>query len=113
MCGKKMETHGLVKKIERYRLSSSNELTVLVSWANNRIMKRLKICRSKSLSNELTVFVSWANNRNYEEIKNLQEQIVVLNETLNSHLTLIRMNNGMIQTTIFILVITIYKFIFK
>ena len=48
MCGKKMETHGLVKKIERYRLSSSNELTVLVSWANNR---------------------------NYEEIKNLQKQI--------------------------------------
>lgn len=86
MCGKKMETHGLVKKIERYRLSSSNELTVLVSWANNR---------------------------NYEEIKNLQKQIVVLKETLNSHLTLIRMNNGMIQTNIFILVITIYKFIFK
>ena len=80
MFGKKMETHGLVKKIERYRLSSSNELTVLVSWANNR---------------------------NYEEIKNLQKQILVLNETLNSHLTLIRMNNGMIQTTIFILVITI------
>ena len=48
-------------------------------------------------SYESTVLVAWDNNRNLEQIKSFNNQIHVLNEKLNSHMTLISSNICMIR----------------